>query len=403
MARGRAESNPGGAGGEGVGGAGGSGGNGGAGQGGGIFNGGGATLTSTITLAISTNAATGGSAGTGGAGGIGIGGIGGQGGPTSGKPDNIGGAGGAGGHAVGGTGGPAGASGVGAGGGLFNDVEGKVIYRAGSATKTAVASTFTGNRATGGSATSIQGSAGGSATGGAGGSGGIHARGGTGGSVNGDPVSGGVPPRGRSAQAAPGATRANGTGGGLFNAGTASFTGVTVDVSSNQAVSGTGGTGGSATGGVSAGSGIVGITTTGGSATGGNGGDSGVGASGLGGGFFNATKATLTLKPRLGAAKGSRQAKATDVITTNKALAATGGQPGAGGSATGGLGTGSAGVNGVTGVATPGQPGASELFSRRAPGDAGIVNLGTAAVDNTTISGNQASTSDPNVDGNLTS
>ena len=39
------------------------------------------------------------------------------------------------------------------------------------------------------------------------------------------------------------------------------------------------------------------------------------------------------LEPRLGAKKGSKQAKATDVITTNKALAASGGTAGAGGSA----------------------------------------------------------------------
>jgi hypothetical protein len=42
----------------------------------------------------------------------------------------------------------------------------------------------------------------------------------------------------------------------------------------------------------------------------------------------------------------------------------------------------------------------SNLFSA---GGGGIANFGTAPVDNTTSSGNQASTSDPNVDGNLSS
>jgi hypothetical protein len=89
--------------------------------------------------------------------------------------------------------------------------------------------------------------------------------------------------------------------------------------------------------------------------------------------------------------KGSKQAKATDVITANIAASASGGQAGAGGGAT-------AGSNGT---AIPGQPGATDLFSVGIGG--GIATFGTAPVDNTTISGNQASTSAPNVDGNLVS
>ncbi len=187
-----------------------------------------------------------------------------------------------------------------------------------------------------------------------------------------------------------------GQGGGIFNGGGATLTSTTtLAISTNVATGGTGGSGGAG------GNGIAGIPSTGGRAIGGTGGDSGEGASGVGGGIFNATTGTLTLKPRLGVTKGSRQAKATDVITTNKALAATGGQAGAGGSATGGLGRPSLGVNGVNGVATPGQPGVTDLFSAGVGG--GIANVGTALVDNTTISGNQASTSDPNVNGNLKS
>ena len=135
----------------------------------------------------------------------------------------------------------------------------------------------------------------------------------------------------------------------------------------------------------------------GGSATGGTGGDGGEGASGVGGGIFNATTGTLTLKPRLGAKKGSKQAKATDVITTNQALAASGGQAGAGGGATAGAGRSPFGVNGV---ATPGQPGVTDLFSVGVGG--GIATFGTANVDNTTITGNHASTNDNDVDGTIT-
>jgi hypothetical protein len=163
---------------------------------------------------------------------------------------------------------------------------------------------------------------------------------------------------------------------------------------------GTGGAGGSATGGGAGSAGIAGIASVGGSATGGNGGASGEGAGGVGGGIFNATTGNITLKPRLGATKGSRQAKATDVITTDKALAASGGPAGTGGSATGGLGKGSLGVNGINGKAASGQPGVTDLSSTGVGG--GIATFGTAFVDNTTVSGNQASTSDPNVDGKLT-
>ena len=104
--------------------------------------------------------------------------------------------------------------------------------------------------------------------------------------------------------------------------------------------------------------------------------------------------------PGWGRRRAPARRKATDVITTNQALAATGGQAGAGGSATGGLGQPSLGVNGVNGVATPGQPGVTDLFSAGVGG--GIATFGTAIVDNTTITGNQASTNDNDVDGKTT-
>ena len=130
----------------------------------------------------------------------------------------------------------------------------------------------------------------------------------------------------------------DGDGGGLSNSGTASFTGVTVNFTSNVAASGNGGIGGA--GGTAAGGfGGNGATGgTGGEATGGAGGDGGFSSFGIGGGIHNANNASLVINPRLHAKKGSSQSKATDLITSNQALLGAGGAPGAGGSATAGLG-----------------------------------------------------------------
>jgi hypothetical protein len=103
------------------------------------------------------------------------------------------------------------------------------------------------------------------------------------------------------------------------------------------------------------------------------------------------------LEPRLGAKKGSKQAKATDVITTNKALAASGGTAGAGGSATAGSG---GAVFGSDASATPGQPGATDLFSVGIGG--GVATFGITHVDDTIITGNNASTNFNDVDGTIT-
>jgi hypothetical protein len=85
--------------------------------------------------------------------------------------------------------------------------------------------------------------------------------------------------------------------------------------------------------------------------------------------------------------------KATDTITANTAASATGGAGGSGGGATAGIGQ-------SNGTATPGQSGATDLFSV----DIGVVvaTFGTAQADNTTITDNHASTNDNNVDGTIT-
>ena len=136
----------------------------------------------------------------------------------------------------------------------------------------------------------------------------------------------------------------------------------------------------------------------GGSAVGGNGGNGGESGIGIGGGVFVANTGTFTLKPRLGAKKGSKQASATDVITTNQANAGSAGSAGLAGSAT----LGAAGTpGGISGKATPGSNGSVDTFRVGIGG--GIAIIGTAVIDNTTISGNTATTADPDVDGTFSS
>ena len=103
------------------------------------------------------------------------------------------------------------------------------------------------------------------------------------------------------------------------------------------------------------------------------------------------------INPRLHARKGSTQSKATDLITANQALAATGGAPGTGGSATAGLGGSPGGANGTT---TAGANGAPNPLSIGAGG--GIFTVATATIDFTTITGNSASSLDNDVDGTIT-
>ena len=172
---------------------------------------------------------------------------------------------------------------------------------------------------------------------------------------------------------------------------------MTVNFSSNKAISGNGGSGGkggSATGGFG-GNGATG--GTGGSAHGGAGGDGGFSSFGIGGGIHNAGNTTLVINPRLNVKKGSSQSKATDLITLNQALSAAGGAPGTGGTATAGTG---GTPNGPNGTATQGTNGAAHPLSIGAGG--GIFTVATATIDFTTIIGNTASTQDNDVDGTIT-
>ncbi len=199
----------------------------------------------------------------------------------------------------------------------------------------------------------------------------------------------------------------NGSGGGIFNA-AGSLTIMNSLIKSNSAIGGNGEIGGegldvtgangktgqsgqaaSGAGGGSGGEG--GQAFGGGNVSGGNGGASGLGGSAYGGGF--ADDGIVTLNPRLGAKKRSNQAKATDTVTANFA---NGGQAGPGGDAGGTIPGGGGAPSGSGGrVVTAGERGSVK--------DGGVGSGGGAAVDsdttyaNTNITGNHASTSDPEV------
>ena len=346
-------------------------------RGGGVYNADGATLTSTTALVISFNAAEGNQGGNGGSGGSAISFQGGNGG---GSP---GGNGGPGGHSTGGLGIYGGLGGEAAGGGLFNDAGGTVAFKPVKSSRNTPASSFASNLAIGGRGGN--GGNGGIAEGGEGGGGGANATGGAGGAAAG----------GNGGQ---GGGAGDARGGGISNMGSASFSGVTVNITANQSVSGSGGNGGngtSADGGFGSNGAIGGA---GGAATGGVGGDGGFSSYGVGGGIYNGLNTVLVINPRKGARKGSSQAKATSMITANQALSATGGVPGAGGSATPGQG-GSPG--GATGNAVAGKSGSPHPLSIGAGG--GIYTVATATIDSTSITGNFASSLDNDVDGTIQS
>ena len=110
----------------------------------------------------------------------------------------------------------------------------------------------------------------------------------------------------------------SGQGGGLFDAGTASFTGIVVNFRANAVVAGLGGDGGSGGEADGGGGGNGGQNGTGGNsglAQSGGGGRGGNGSTGRGGGILVATTGALILKPRL----GTKKSRATDTITADSA------------------------------------------------------------------------------------
>ena len=165
------------------------------------------------------------------------------------------------------AGGAGGIGGSGSGGGLFNARSGIVTFTAENPARPPAASTFTANQANGGDG----------GDGGVGGSG----SGGDGGVVTGLATSSAREGMAREGMAGLEGEAEQGSGSGLFNAGTASFTGVTVNFTANQADGGVGGSGGhgglghGGSGGDNDGSGLGGRGGYGIGGDGGNGGDGG--------------------------------------------------------------------------------------------------------------------------------
>jgi hypothetical protein len=415
---------------EGAGGAGGAGAIAGFGKGGGLFNLGAVTLNGGPNV-FSNNQAGGGIGGSGGNGGGGVGGadggtgnggaggMGGQGGTGFGggvddaagaifaasaitftSNQAVGGLGGAGGSAANGRagpalsnappasefggpgyggepGGPGGGGGEAFGGGLFVNYSTTATFIGPTRSRAASSATFSGNQATG--APGFSGGSGGSALGTGGGAGGSGYAGGEGGLAVGG--TGGIAGGG-----------AGSFGGGFCNYGTLRFTGITLNISSNQATGGNGSVGGSGGTGTGGDGGTSSIQDgAGGSARGGNGGVGGDSGYGIGGGGFNAFTGNLLIAPRQGARKRSKQSQATGSITGNQA---TQGVPGSGG-------VGGADVPGANpvGNSSPGAPGTGGAAGQGLGGGLYLQSGGTVTIDDTTVTGNQASTSDPDVFG----
>ena len=290
-----------------MGGAGGDGGAALAGQGGGVLNAG--AFISTAAVNFASNDAVGGAGGDGGAAGWGNGTADFEA-PGSGGLGSTGSAGGEGGEGEANNGGAGGNGGGAAGGGLMNLSSGIVSIKAPKRSTSPAASLFSENLAISG-------------RGGAGGMGGVG-DGGAGGDVSGAGSVGGLGNFGTGSAGGKGGAGGPSDGGGLTNAGSVSFTGVTVNFTSNEVGANVGGDGGD--GGVGFG-GLGGNGASGGNGGNGNAGNGGAGGgsgAGRGGGISNLPGGTLTIQPRLGAKKGSKQSKATNLITANQAEAVPG-------------------------------------------------------------------------------
>jgi hypothetical protein len=97
----------------------------------------------------------------------------------------------------------------------------------------------------------------------------------------------------------------------------------------------------------------------------------------------------LTIDPRLGARKGSRQSKATNTITANQANGGPGGDGGPGGAASAGLG---GNPNGPLGRSTQGVSRTSASAGAGLGGGLAFIPSQSIKINNTNIAGNTAST-----------
>jgi hypothetical protein len=132
----------------------------------------------------------------------------------------------------------------------------------------------------------------------------------------------------------------------------------------------------------------------GGAAYGGKGGDGGDGGFGLGGGISELSAGLLTIKPRQGARTGSRQSRATSVIRANHANAGLAGMAAGGGATTAGSG---GTPNGTAGQASPGGAGKDGLAGVGVGGGLNSLVGKQVTLEDTTITGNTASTAGDDV------
>ena len=101
----------------------------------------------------------------------------------------------------------------------------------------------------------------------------------------------------------------------------------------------------------------------------------------------------------IGAKKGSKQSKATNLITANQATAGAGGPGAAPGIAQAGTGGTPGGTNGQV---FPGNRGRTGTAGTGVGGGLDLIAGGTVVIDNTTLTGNTATTSNNDVFGTFT-
>ncbi len=280
--------------------------------------------------------------------------------------------------------------GIAQGGGLFNATGATASFTAPAVNSTSqTVALFNSNFAIGG-----QGGDGGVGSVGLGGFGGS----GFFGTVD-SPSQGGLGGPGEGGNGGDGANGGNAAGGGFFNAGSLSFTAITLNANANGAIdggNGAGGNGGNASGGLGGNGGFGG---NGGDAVSGNGGNAGHDGNARGGGGFNTSTGTLVIDPRQRAFAGSAQSKATSLIRTNSVTAGVPKASGIAGTAFGGPGGQLGGSVGNARNGTPGQPG---LLGDDRGGGLFLAAGGKVTLRNINVSMNQAATGDPDISGTFT-
>jgi hypothetical protein len=142
--------------------------------------------------------------------------------------------------------------------------------------------------------------------------------------------------------------------------------------------------------------GTGGVGGNGGDAVSGNGGNAGNDGDALGGGGFNAPTGMLLIDPRQGTLPGSAQSRARSLIQTNQAHA---GMPSASGIAGSAFAGGGGNLNGRVGTARSGIPGMPGHVGQDRGGGLYLSTGGNVTLRNTTVSLNQATTSDPDIFG----